>query len=744
MRISFVDIQNFRKLKNCRVELAVKETVFVGSNNSGKTSAMDAMIAFLKKSRHKDISTSDFTLSNWKDINKIADDWISAKDGDDLNLSMYSWRLLVPSLDIWLEVKDNEVHYVSHIIPTLDWSGGKLGVRLSFEPKDTEELYKAFKKSFEAARKVSEKRESGSSLKLWPQSMREFLDRELHNFFSVKAYILDPSKINEETPQDITSDSETISREPFDGLFKIDVINAQRGFSDPNSKEGGGSNKKLTSQLVNYFDNHLNPNELPEDSDLDALEAIDSARTTFDKKLKESFKASIGELEGLNYPGFSDPKIMITSKLNPIDGLNHDASVQFNVSSNDLSPDTPTLNLPERYNGLGYQNLISMIFNLIRYRDEWMRVGKIGKRVEDKDYFIEPLHIILIEEPEAHLHAQVQQVFIKKAYEVLRNHSELGKKDKFSTQLIVSTHSSHIAHEVDFINLRYFKRIPAKDISLVPYSTVINLSTTFGDNSDTSKFATRYLKATHCDLFFADAVILVEGPAERMLVPHFIKSKVPNLDRSYISMLEIGGSHAHRMKPLIETLGLLSLIITDLDSIKKDSTSKIMPETGKEYRTGNDTIKTWVPKKTNLDEVLQAKSEEKILDGFVRVAYQYEMDVKYSGKNVKTIPYTFEDALVLSNIELFKKKTSSTGLLKKMAEAVEKESVSDACKAMFEELDKGSKKAEMALELLYTTEPTELAPPLYILEGLEWLQAQLSQKSQDFVLTAKDENQVKQ
>lgn len=46
MRISFVDVQNFRKLKNCRVELAAKETVFVGSNNSGKASAMDAMIAF--------------------------------------------------------------------------------------------------------------------------------------------------------------------------------------------------------------------------------------------------------------------------------------------------------------------------------------------------------------------------------------------------------------------------------------------------------------------------------------------------------------------------------------------------------------------------------------------------------------------------------------------------------------------------------------------------------------------------
>ena len=61
---------------------------------------------------------------------------------------------------------------------------------------------------------------------------------------------------------------------------------------------------------------------------------------------------------------------------------------------------------------------------------------------------IEPLHIILVEEPEAHLHAQVQQVFIRKAYDVLRNHARLKEKKDFCTQLIISTHSSHIAHEL--------------------------------------------------------------------------------------------------------------------------------------------------------------------------------------------------------------------------------------------------------------------------------------------------------
>jgi predicted ATP-dependent endonuclease of OLD family len=50
---------------------------------------------------------------------------------------------------------------------------------------------------------------------------------------------------------------------------------------------------------------------------------------------------------------------------------------------------------------------------------------------------------------------------------------------------------------------------------VLPTSEVINLSTTFGNEDDTTKFVIRYLNTTHNYIFFADAVILVEGPAEK-------------------------------------------------------------------------------------------------------------------------------------------------------------------------------------------------------------------------------------
>ncbi len=484
----------------------------------------------------------------------------------------------------------------------------------------------------------------------------------------------------------------------------------------------------------NYFSKHLNPSEAPDATDIEALEVIEAAKTVFNEKLTTSFKPAIGELEGLNYPGFSDPRISITSKIDPHDSLDHETAVQFDL------PGADSLYLPEKYNGLGYQNLISMVFNLIRFRDEWMQVGKAAKHQDTKDVAIEPLHLVLLEEPEAHLHAQVQQVFIKKAYEVLRNHAALADSS-FSTQMIVSTHSSHIAHELDFSCLRYFRREPATKEGEIPTATVINLSQTFGDHNETSKFATRYLQTTHCDLFFADAAILVEGAAERMLIPHFIRERFRKLDQSYISLLEIGGAHAHRLRPLLDTLGLPSLVVTDLDSIQKTGTAKALPEHGKGYRTGNTTLKDWVPGMELLDDLLDLSDDAKqTADGLVRVAYQCPITVEYKeGESEgKAIPYTFEDSLALTNLALFRGYAEPVGLLKKLQAALGKDSLEDASNEMFANLEKGSK-AEMALELLYLSEPDQIEPPVYIADGLQWLEQNLLARRVDVISTRPEE-----
>ena len=64
MHILQVEIGNFRKLVATRIAFAHEKTVFVGANNSGKTSAMNALRCFLVDSRS--FTINDFSLAHWQ------------------------------------------------------------------------------------------------------------------------------------------------------------------------------------------------------------------------------------------------------------------------------------------------------------------------------------------------------------------------------------------------------------------------------------------------------------------------------------------------------------------------------------------------------------------------------------------------------------------------------------------------------------------------------------------------------
>ena len=78
MQLSRLDIYNFRKLKECQITISDETTIFVGANNSGKTSAMFCLMNFLGKENL--FTPYDFTLSNWKKINCIGEKWENTDD----------------------------------------------------------------------------------------------------------------------------------------------------------------------------------------------------------------------------------------------------------------------------------------------------------------------------------------------------------------------------------------------------------------------------------------------------------------------------------------------------------------------------------------------------------------------------------------------------------------------------------------------------------------------------------------
>ena len=127
MHISQVEIGSFRKLVATRIEFAPEKTVFVGANNSGKTSAMTALRQFLVDSRG--FSINDFSLAHWQALNAEGEAWQAAVTADEA-LPTPNLLHLLPQLDVWLQVGKGEMHYVQKLLPTLDWRSGPLGVRL--------------------------------------------------------------------------------------------------------------------------------------------------------------------------------------------------------------------------------------------------------------------------------------------------------------------------------------------------------------------------------------------------------------------------------------------------------------------------------------------------------------------------------------------------------------------------------------------------------------------------------------
>ena len=439
MRIEFVEIANFRKLHCTRVSFAADKTVFVGANNSGKTSAMQALRYFLIKREQSRFSLNDFTLSHWQAIDALGKSWEAAKAKNEA-LPEVDFGNTLPFLDVWVYADLTELQFVKDILPSLDWPGGRLGVRLRLEPKESRQLQADYLSARAEAQTIGGSGNGGDAVTIWPESLTKFLERRLGSHFEVKAYKLDPAKCIDPShgfaaPQTLAN-SAALDFDPFKGLILIHEISAQRGFGQAGSLDAlddddearlgpASATRKLSEQLRQYYSRHLNPYAKPDAQDLTALKAIEEAQKAFDLRLKDGFAIAISEMETLGYPGVTDPQLLISTRLRPVDGLNHEAAVQY-VIRGSADDDAYEMRLPEDSNGLGYQNLISMVFRLMSFRDAWMRVGKAKSKSDASELIVAPLHLVLIEEPEAHLHTQVQQVFIRQAYRILRNHRISG------------------------------------------------------------------------------------------------------------------------------------------------------------------------------------------------------------------------------------------------------------------------------------------------------------------------------
>ena len=227
----------------------------------------------------------------------------------------------------------------------------------------------------------------------------------------------------------------------------------------------------------------------------------------------------------------------------------------------------------------------------------------------------------------------------------------------------------------------------------------------------------------------------MEGSAELMLLPHFIRNKYPGLYQRYISILSISGRHSYRLGPLIEKLCLPTLVIADLDSAENKGHHKaVRPERGKGLISSNYTIYSWLIKESDLDKLLDLPDNKKEISKetpypySIRIAYQTPVTVKFDGKDKEALASTFEDCLVYTNYQTFKDLSidDAGSLVKKVSEKINSSSTfDDFLNGIYETLRNGKseQKAEFALDLIYAIDPGDLVVPAYIDGGLKWLQS---------------------
>ena len=684
MKLSNIFIRNFRRLESVAIDIEGKETIFVGPNNSGKTSATAIFRCFLGG---RDFKIHDFSVA------RIADFETFAASGEVSDLPEII-------LDLWFTIDPNSIAFgrVFSLLPKLsDFT--RVGLRLSYGIDDAKKLREHYFAAYPADQ---------NSMRA--KTLFQYLatDSNLNHHSTVRYASLE----EREMAGGNTIETVATALDPEEGkrlvrhLVRVDFVDAQRNINDDDSSRSN----RLSNAFASFYRKNLEQAKYA----AEAHQVIDENNKQLTAHYKVQFKPLFDLIKGLGVPSVNDRDIRIVSSLTPETALRGSTELLYVDPGREHE-------LPELYNGLGFKNLIYMAIQARHFHSQWLMTS------ENRPLCM----LIFIEEPEVHLHAQVQQTFIANIWNVIEDSAKAVQQADQVPQLIVTTHSSHILDTVDFEKVRYFQRCHLNGeapTALIRNASSVRSLRTFQPEADlidgkavspadALAFLKRYLRLTHCDLFFADAAILVEGAAEKLLMPSMIEMSANRLRSIYLTVLEVGGAYAHRFEGLLAFLRIPYLVITDLDSVVPSGHPKACRADVSGARTSNASLKKFSGKEKVSDLLAMTETEkaDKAKDRFVA----FEMAVLVEEKNVQfaMIPRTLEESVAYENIALLRTEKLSVGI-----------QISGALPDVYQDIydrirSDDFKKTDFAMSLLASNETWNV--PTYIAEGLRWLETRL-------------------
>ncbi|EPW49244.1 TPA: AAA family ATPase [Streptococcus agalactiae] len=320
-------------------------------------------------------------------------------------------------------------------------------------------------------------------------------------------------------------------------------------------------------------------------------------------------------------------------------------------------------NIPESQFGMGYTNLMVIIAKIVDYIELYSEKDINGS-----------VNILCIEEPESFMHPQMQELFIKNISKAIA--TLLGKKQQLDTfQIIITTHSTHI------LNSKIQSGNTLNNISYLGQVGVNNIIKNVSDDKIASgrdidkkayEYIKKYLRLEITDIFFADAVVLVEGVSEETYLRYEI-DRHSILKNHHVKVYRIDGAYAHQFISLLDLLGVRTVIFTDLDLKRSESEKKVdikdnaepdvipsnIPDLEEKYGgvasslTTNGTIQYFVKKLLNDDKAKYDKINSKIIEILTdkeELVVEYNNISMYSQCKInKYYATSFEEAIVLTN-----------------------------------------------------------------------------------------------
>ena len=653
MHIHKVTVRNFRLLAEAELVLEDQTTLIVGRNNSGKTSLSEAIRRFLVDPNPK-FQIEDFSIASYDGFCEALKAKHAGHQDDEI-------RVLVPSIELRLlfryDPQQPELGALSNFVIDLDPNCHEALAVARYELRD------------------------GAIESLFAdQPAGDLTDEDRIAFFQVlreRVPSLFVASIWAEDPNDRTN-RKKVSLGALRSLLKTGFVNAQRGLDDDTSSDTDA----LARILEGLFTSAKSPtSDQGEQLIAQALEeAVDQIQRTIEVGFKEELQKLMPALRSFGYPGLDGSELETETTLDVERLLSRHTKVRYAGHHGIL--------LPESYNGLGIRNLIFILLRIVSFY-----------RTFRAEQAAPGVHLVFIEEPEAHLHPQMQEVFIRQVSKIAQQLSaQDGAPLIWPVQFVVSTHSSHIANAAGFETIRYF--LPTS-VNGIRHTKIKDLREGLRDTpEDHRRFLHQYLTLTRCDLFFADKAVLIEGASERLLLPVIIKKleqaepDTPRLSSQYMTTMEVGGAHAHIFFGLLDFLELRTLIITDLDSV---AAKGVACPVYQGVATSNTCLKHWFGDDDCSPTAFLAKDDGSKVKQCRRIAFQQpEAEDSPCGR-------TFEDAFMLANPTKF---------------GISGVTPDDQAECAWRMLDK-IKKSQFALK--YAIDDTGWSAPSYILDGLRWL-----------------------